>query len=146
MFRLLNILSIVVLLMLTLSTICFGGSKTYGDITVDKVTSVWDGDTFRANIKGYPPIIGNNMGIRIAGIDTPEMRDKRPKIKKLARKARQFALTRLKNGKVIVLKNIKRGKYFRIVAQVFIDGKNLGRELIDAGLAKRYDGGKKAKW
>ena len=121
-------------------------AKEYGNITVDKVISVYDGDTMRVNIKGYPPIIGHNMGIRIAGIDTPEMRDKRPKIKKLAKKARQFALNRLRNGKVIVLKNIKRGKYFRIVAQVWIDGKNLGRELINAGLAKRYGGGKKAKW
>lgn len=132
---------ITILLFPTLSQ-----AKDYGNITVDKVISVYDGDSFKVNIKGYPPIIGNNMGIRIAGIDTAEMRDKRPKIKKLAREARQFALTRLKNGNVIVLKNIKRGKYFRIVAQVFIDGKNLGRELIDAGLAKRYGGGKKAKW
>jgi endonuclease YncB( thermonuclease family) len=58
------------------------------------------------------------LGIRIDGIDTPEMKDKRPKIKKLAKKAKAFAASRLFNGKKIILTNIKRGKYFRIVATV----------------------------
>jgi endonuclease YncB( thermonuclease family) len=135
---------IILITILLLPSISF--AKGYGDVTVDKVISVYDGDTIRVNIKYYPPIIGENMGIRIAGIDTPEMRDKRPKIKKLAKQAKQFALIRLQNGNKIILKNMKRGKYFRIVAEVWVDGKNLGDELIKAGLAKRYGGGKKAKW
>jgi hypothetical protein len=28
--------------------------KSYGDIKVLEVTSIYDGDTFRANIEGYP--------------------------------------------------------------------------------------------
>jgi len=120
--------------------------KVYGNVAVAEVTSIYDGDTFRCNLKDYPAIIGEHIGIRIAGIDTPEMRDKRPEIKKLAQKAKQFTVKRLKEGKIIELKNMKRGKYFRIVAEVWIDGKNLGQELIKTGLAKSYDGGKKTGW
>ena len=53
---------------------------------------------------------------------------------------------RLREGKVIELRNMKRGKYFRIVAEVWIDGKSQGEELIELGLAKAYDGGKKVRW
>jgi endonuclease YncB( thermonuclease family) len=120
--------------------------KIYGAATVSEVTSIYDGDTFRANIAGYPPIIGERVSIRIAGIDTPELRDKREAVKALARKAKQFTVTRLREGKTIELQDMQRGKYFRIVARVVIDGRDLGKELIEAGLAKPYDGGKKPKW
>ncbi len=49
--------------------------KIYGDAVVAEVTSIYDGDTFRCNIDGYPGIAGERIGIRINGIDTPEMRD-----------------------------------------------------------------------
>lgn len=51
----------------------FAADKNYGNATVEEVTSIYDGDTFRCNIQVYPAIIGERMGIRIAGIDTPEM-------------------------------------------------------------------------
>jgi endonuclease YncB( thermonuclease family) len=86
------------------------------------------------------------IGIRINGIDTPEMRDNRPHIKALARKAKQYTVQRLRESHKIILRNIQRGKYFRIVADVYVDGSSLGQELISAGLAKPYDGGKKPKW
>ena len=128
------------------STTLASSPKIYGDAVVAEVTSIYDGDTFRCNLHGYPPIAGERIGIRINGIDTPEMRDNRPKIKALARKAKQYAVQRLREGKQVVLRNMQRGKYFRIVADVYVDGSSLGQELISAGLAKPYDGGKKPKW
>lgn len=156
--------TILIILILLSSSIAFAGKKTYGNINVTKVVSVYDGDTIRVNLEFYPAIIGENMGIRIAGIDTPEMHYSTKKIKRMPRekrahalkrirrlealavKAKRFAAERLKNGLKIELRNMRRGKYFRIVAEVWIDGKNLGRELINAGLAKRYDGGRKTRW
>lgn len=112
---------------------------------VAEVTSIYDGDTSRCNLQGYPPIASERIGIRINGIDTPEMRDNRSTVKALARKAKQHTVQRLREGQQIVLRNMKRGKYFRIVADVYVDGRNLGEELVTAGLAKPYDGGKKPK-
>ncbi len=134
------------LIFLLIPFLLLAEKTNYGNATVSEITSIYDGDTFRCNIKDYPAIIDEHMGIRVAGIDTPEMRDKRPEIKVLAQKAKQFAVKRLREGKVIELKNMYRGKYFRIVAEVWIDGVNLGDELIMAGLAHKYDGGKKIEW
>jgi endonuclease YncB( thermonuclease family) len=47
---------------------------------------------------------------------------------------------------VLELRNIQRGKYFRIVAEVYVDGKSLTESLIAAGLGYRYHGGKKKAW
>lgn len=41
---------------------------------------------------------------------------------------------------------MKRGKYFRIVADVIVDDENLGDILVKSGFAKYYDGGKKDPW
>lgn len=120
--------------------------KNYGEVIIQEVTSIYDGDTFRCNIKGYPAIIGEHIGIRVYGVDCPEMKDKREKIKALARQAKQYTVKRLREGKTIKLVNMKRGKYFRIVAEVYIDGSNLGDELIKKGFAKPYFGGKKISW
>lgn len=122
------------------------GDITYGSVMVKDVVSVYDGDTFKVNIEGYPPIVGENISIRIAGIDTPEIRGTTGYTKEAAQKARLFTRNRLRKAKVIKLKNIRRGKYFRILADVFVDGENLGKELMRVGLAKRYDGGQRPTW
>lgn len=120
-------------------------SKTYGAVVVSEVTSIYDGDTFRANIKAYPDIIGYRIGVRVNGIDTPEMRGKCEQEKQLARQAKQFTVSQLRKAKKVELRNMKRGKYFRIVADVYVDDKNLAEMLIEQGLAVTYDGGHKAK-
>jgi len=48
----------------------------YGTVIVSEVTSIYDGDTFRANINGWHELIGKNVSIRVNGIDTPEIRTK----------------------------------------------------------------------
>ena len=120
--------------------------KEYGSVVVNEVTSIYDADTFRVEIKGYPPIVGERIPIRVLGVDAPEIRGKCKKEKLLARKAKQFTVEKLRNAKVIELRNIKRGKYFRILAQVFVDEKNLGKLLIKAGHARPYDGGARLGW
>ncbi len=49
----------------------------------------------------------------------------------------------LKDAEQIILKNMERGKYFRIAADVIVDGESLANMLVEAGMAVRYDGGKK---
>ena len=113
---------------------------------VSKIISVYDGDTFRVNIDGIHPLIGDNIGIRVNNVDTPEIKGKCPSEKKLAIKARDFVASRLKSAKEVLLVNPKRGKYFRIVADVMIDGQMLDKMLFEKGLAYQYDGGRKKSW
>jgi endonuclease YncB( thermonuclease family) len=118
----------------------------YGTVTVSKVISVYDGDTFRVNIDSLPPIVGRNIPIRVNGVDTPEIRGKCPYEKNLALKARDFVRDKLANAKEIKLTNLQRGKYFRVVANVLVDGFSLEQELLDKELAYEYSGGKKLSW
>ncbi|WP_246072252.1 thermonuclease family protein [Catenovulum sediminis] len=115
-------------------------AKTYGNITVSRVTSIYDGDTFRVDIDSWPDVIGKRVPIRVNGVDTPEIRGKCENEKQLARKAKQFTVNQLRSAQKIELKNIRRGKYFRIVADVYVDSVNISELLISNNLAVRYDG------
>ena len=137
---------------LLLLFICFIGvfsvqaAPEYGTAIVSKVISVYDGDTFRVDIDSLPPIVGKNIPIRLNGVDTPEIRGKCEYEKDLAIKARDFVRNKLANAKEIKLNNLQRGKYFRVVANVMVDGVSLEQELLDNELAYKYTGGKKSSW
>ena len=120
--------------------------KTYGNVVVDEVVSIYDGDTFRVNIHSWPAVVGERISVRVYGIDTPEMRDADPDVKALARKAKQFSVAALRGARKVELRNLRRDKYFRLLADVYVDGRSLGAQLVKAGLAKAYDGGTKSQW
>lgn len=131
-----------------LSLLFLSGSclaETYGDIKDVKVDSVYDGDTFTVTIPKWPKIAGDHIGIRVLGVDTPEIHGSCPEEILLARKAKQFTITFLQSGP-ITLKNTSRDKYFRIDADVYVNGKSLSQELIAAQLGYAYDGGTKSSW
>ena len=136
------------LVLITIFTSAFNvqAAPQYGTVIVSKVISVYDGDTFRVNIDSLPPIVGKNIPIRVNGVDTPEIRGKCQYEKNLALEARDFVRAKLANAKEIKLTNLQRGKYFRVVANVVVDGVSLERELLDNKLAYEYDGGKKLSW
>ena len=139
-------IKIAVVLLVTSFTFSAQAAPQYGTVTVSKVISVYDGDTFRVDIASLPPIVGKNIAIRVNGVDTPEIRGKCLYEKNLALKARDFVRGKLANAKEIKLTNLQRGKYFRVIANVVVDGVNLEQELLDNKLAYRYDGGKKLNW
>jgi len=136
---------------LLLLALCFGffsvqAAPEYGTVIVSRVISVYDGDTFRVDIDSLPPIVGKNIPIRLNGVDTPEIRGKCEHEKDLAIKARDFVRNKLANAKEIKLNNLQRGKYFRVVANVIVDGVSLEQELLENELAYKYTGGKKSSW
>ena len=133
-------------LLFSLCCLAYSVEKTYGNVVITKVVSVYDGDTFTAAIDTYPAIVGDRINIRVSGIDTPEMRGKSATEKVLARKAKAEAKKILTTGKVVELRNIRRDKYFRILAEVYVDGKSLAKYLINKGLAVPYEGGTKINW
>ena len=120
--------------------------KNYGNGIVSKIISVYDGDTFWCDIQGFPPIIGQYVRIRIAHIDAPEMTDLKPNIQLKAKAAKKFTDLKLRSAQRVELRNMHRDKYFRIVAEVSMDGQDLGSMLLKAGLAKPYEGGHRANW
>jgi len=132
---------ISILSLLLLPTLSF--SKDYGDYQGAVYISNYDGDTIKFDLPGLHPIIGNKINIRVNGIDTPEIRGKCEQEKYSAEQAREMVADILKDAEKIDLKNMERGKYFRIAADVFADGESLAEMLVESGMAVRYNGGKK---
>jgi endonuclease YncB( thermonuclease family) len=133
-------------------SLVFVYSVTYTKTTKDNVYSFkhvkyiknYDGDTITVDLPGHHPLFGKNISIRVAGIDTPEIKGKTECEKDKAKQARDLVKKYLKSSK-ITLKNCIRGKYFRIVADVYVNKELLSKKLIDAKLAIPYDGGTKTK-
>lgn len=104
-----------------------------------KVVRVYDGDTFYVNIDKVHSLFGEELGIRVKGIDTPELKGGTPESKALGIKARDFTQKFLDESKRVDLHNCTRGKFFRIVCEVIgSKDKSLATELLNAKLAEKY--------
>ena len=100
----------------------------------------YDGDTMTVNIPGVHPLFENEIGIRVRGIDTLEIREKYPFEKQKAKETKTLIEGILNRANEITLHDIEREKYFRIVASVIVDGQNLSDLLLAKKLAVPYDG------
>lgn len=138
-------LLLVIVLCCTVSAEPTARAHKYGSVEVT-VGAIFDGDTFRVDIPNWPEIVGKNMPVRINGIDTPEMSKTTETLHVMAVEARSLLVSKLRAATKVELRNMKRDKYFRIVADVFADDEDIGQLLLDSKLAKPYDGGKKPVW
>ena len=113
------------------------------------VDHVHDGDTVIVAVPGWPAVV-SPIEVRVAGIDTAEIHDKRPEIKAMAALAKDWVAAHLRAGEAVTLRNVRRDKYFRLLADldVVVDGevRDLATELIRRGLAKPYDGQGPKPW
>ena len=106
-------------------------------------------DTFPAvDIAGFPPpfdsVLGHGLGLRLKGVDCPELRGSCERERKLAAQAKEVTAGLLV-GKAVTLENISKDKYFRLGADVIDEnGQNVAGTLIEMGLGVPYDGGKKS--
>lgn len=105
----------------------------------------YDGDTLRFQIPGVHPLIGENVSVRVSGIDTPEIKGKGRCESDRAKEARDLVASLLRNAKQIELRNVDRDKYFRINAEVIADGTSVGQTLLKKRLAYAYGGGTKER-
>ena len=96
----------------------------------------YDGDTCTYTIANVPDIFGDKINVRIRGIDTPEIRGKCDIEKSRAKQVRDFVRDLHSQATTIELKNCERGKYFRLVCDVFLDGENLSEILIERDYAR----------
>lgn len=107
------------------------------------VASVYDGDTFKINLNCSLAVYCEKVPVRVLGVDTPEIKGKTEREKKLAQQAKEFTKQFLNKGP-IRLSNCARDKYFRLLCDVTnAAGKNLAKELIKANLGYAYYGGTK---
>merc|ERR1712176_1502571 len=111
-----------------------------------KVVRVYDGDSFTI---GVPLLIANTQryykfSVRVAGIDSPEIRTKNPREKQVAVEAKEFVQDRILD-RIVHLTDVSHDKYGRVLARVSCDGQDLATQLIAARLAVAYDGGTKTK-
>jgi len=106
----------------------------------------YDGDTCYIDVPFLPDSL-RKMSIRILGIDTPEIRGKCDKEKELALEAREFANKAFREANEIDYQDLGWDKYGgRLLTNVYLDGKLYSKMIIDAGLARPYDGGTKEGW
>lgn len=99
---------------------------------------VVDGDTIKYRNNRY----------RLKGFDTPETYQYECNYEKHLGETATHKLRQLLNeAEVIILHNTgARDKYNHSLAQLFVDGQNVGSILINNGFARPYYGGKRLSW
>lgn len=84
-----------------------------------KITSVYDGDTVNGTVDlGFN--VHMDIKVRLARIDTPELRDKDVKKKELAYQARDFLRDIVKlYGDELIIQTTGKGKYGRWIGELY---------------------------
>jgi endonuclease YncB( thermonuclease family) len=110
-----------------------------------RVFRVLDGDTFEARAAIW---LGQSIEVRvrIAGIDAPELHGRCEAERRRGEAARNW-LTRRIEGSQVKLSNVRYDKYGGRVDASVRDAKgDVGADLIAAGLARAYRGGRRGGW
>lgn len=102
-----------------------------------KVVKVYDGDTFTIVTKIYDEPVCK-IRVRLAGIDTPELKGCNGNEKTMALVARD-KLSELILGKIVRLDNVTYEKYGRLLCQVYVDNINVNNWMISNNLAIAYN-------
>ena len=109
--------------------------ESYGSVAVSRLVRIDANGTLYCDIDAFPPVIGKNIPVCLEGVEVPANGAVDKEViafleKTLTPKAADAV-------PLIVLKNIRRGRTFSLIADVEIDGRDLARMLIDNGLARR---------
>jgi len=106
------------------------------------VRRVVDGDTMDVTLDLGFDILYNNR-IRLYGINTPESRTRDLEEKKLGLAAKDRVKELCPVGSSVIIKTTKegRGKYGRILGEIFVGEMNINQQLVAEGHAVEYFGG-----
>jgi hypothetical protein len=108
--------------------------NTYGNAEISRVIKITSDFTLICDIRNYPPVIGQNMPVRIRGLESPQ---------NVPDPGLHDFLEHLLSDRqhdpnqIILLKNIQRGDQFCLIADIEISGRDLGDHLVEQGLVKR---------
>ena len=98
----------------------------------------YDGDTIKVDIYYLHPLAFEEISVRIRGIDTPEINGSTACERKWAKIIKKTLRKELVKAKQIDLRNAERGKYFRYVTDVYVDGKNIADFLLKLPGVQKY--------
>ena len=113
---------------------------------VSKVTRIVDGDTIDVIFDlGFDVMYAGR--VRLAGIDTPEKRTRDKEEKIFGILATEYLTKHIENAERVVIKTEyedAKGKFGRVLGQVWCDGENINAKMINEGYAVAYHGQNKA--
>ncbi len=126
----------------------FANTCSHGDGSFKCVEFVrnLDGDTFVVDIPDVHHFFGSDISIRIRGINTGEIKNYKGKTKcehEMAIMAKEELAGILEKANVIELRDTQRGKYFRVLADVYVNRRSISRHMLKKSLAVEYYGGNK---
>ena len=98
------------------------------------VTKVYDGDTITVDIDLGFEVWLKSQKLRLAGINTPEVRGTSRHEGIRSRDALRSKILKKK----VMIKSHGRGKYGRWIAEVFLEGSSMNQWLLNEGFAKPY--------
>ena len=108
-----------------------------------KVVHVYDGDTVHLVFEYLGYLF--KWHVRIAHIDTPELRTKNLEEKKMGYETRD-KLRELIDGKIVDILCLDFDKYGRVLAEITYNDERIDKWLIEKGYAKPYEGKTKDAW
>jgi micrococcal nuclease len=127
----------------------FDGHECYA-----RVVDIYDGDTITVVFEYKGDF--HKFRVRLANIDTCEMKSSNVQLKEKARRAKEVLTNLVRNGDhseanlnervfLVYLKCYKFDKYGRLLCDVYCENReiNFSEFLLNEGLAYVYDGGKK---
>ena len=101
--------------------------KTKATLNMIKIKNCYDGDTCTTE---------SGEKIRLACIDAPEIRGKNAD--PLKAKASKEFINNLLSNKKVKIKRIDTDRYGRTVAEIFVEGTNIQKLMVQNGFAKIY--------
>ena len=134
---------LIVIFLISFSSYATECKHTENSFKCVKYIRNYDADTITVSLPTIHPFFGKSISVRLYGVDSPEIRTKDKCEKQLARTAKKYVASLLKHSKRIDLINVQKDKYFRLLADVIIDGVSLREKLFKHNFAYPYYGEKK---
>ena len=119
-----------------------GASVALGGQTGCRIVEVVDGDTVTMACAGR-----SAERARLTGFDTPELfSPKCPAERASAMRAKRHLGEAVGRSDRLGVVRQGRDRYGRVLVAMSVDGRPVAREMIDAGLARIYHGGRRGGW
>ncbi len=109
--------------------------QTYGSIEITRVHRIDASCVLFCDIDAFPPVIGQDIPVHLSGVELSEGEAVSSEVVAFFRDV--LLAVDDDAPPSIVLRNIRRGDTFSLVADIEVNGSDLAQMLVDQGLARR---------